>query len=293
MIRYGPLTRQQIEDLIDRHDPTWRAKAADRTKILEHEGRYLDGPPDWGDVKLVFMRLQNFKCAFCERPLARAFAGSIEHDVEHFRPKGSIKAWPRKTRGRTSDYDFNTGDASASGYHWLAFEVENYATACKPCNTIRKSNCFPIEQQRGKPNADIRSLNASEQPLLIFPIGEIDDDPSDLITFEGIVAVPRHKRGRKHRRARITIDFFALNEREELWEDRFRAIALVYMAMEVLHSNPDPTKQAAARRRLGDAVSDNSPHASCARAFLATMTADYAKAWTYYTYAEAALRTTG
>lgn len=291
MIRYAGLTRQTLEGLIDTHDPAWRGKAATRTAASIQAGRFSEGTSIWGDVKLVFMALQKRRCIFCERPLAAGQPGRFEQDVENFRPKNAVKAWPPSAKGTASPkYPFPTGAASASGYFWLAHEIENYAAACKPCNSARKSSYFPIKGARGSAPNDVRALNAIERPLLIYPLTDADDDPATLIAFEGISARPVHASGDGHDRAIVTIDFFDLNGREELWEDRFRAIQTVFLAMEVLSTSAAPGSRAVAQRALDDATADHGPQASCARSFLALMKSDAGKAWAMFQAADSFVR---
>ena len=82
------------------------------------------------------MELQRHKCVFCERQLGH---GAIEHDLEHFRPKGSTAPWSPMalpTHG--------VGAGRAEGYWWLSYDLGNYAASCKFCNSTLKSNRFPI-----------------------------------------------------------------------------------------------------------------------------------------------------
>jgi hypothetical protein len=282
VIRYGSLTKAQLEALIDAHDAGWRIKARERTRAIVETGAFEEASSIWGDIKPVFMVLQHYKCVFCERMLGGALAGSTEHDVEHYRPKSAVRAWPYSSRKPKLSYNFPTGGAFTAGYYWLAYEPENYAAACKPCNTARKSSYFPILGLRGAPHDDVASLNAAETPLLLFPHGPNGDDPSDYITFEGIVAIPRHVSGVMHQRAAVTIDFFSLNDREEILADRFRTIREIFLALECSATNPDPQRRAQALVEIDDMTSDGAPQAACARAYLALASSDATKAWTIF-----------
>lgn len=287
MIRYGAtLTRADLLSRIAAHDSNWLDRAKARTDAILAAGAFTEESSIWGAIKLVYMRLQHFKCIYCERPLAGETAGSAEQDVEHFRPKKNVKTWPR--RGRT--YPFPTGSASPGGYYWLAYDPENYAAACKPCNGTLKSDNFPVLAARGAQGATVGELTKSEKPLLIYPLGQHDTDPETLIAFEGIVAVPAHKSGIEYQRARVTIDFFQLNEREELWEDRFRAIRTIFQSMSIVHNATDATQRAAAQRALDDSISESAPQALCARSFLALMRRDAQSAWQTYLAAEEFVR---
>ncbi len=114
----------------------------------------------WSEVKPVYMSLQRDKCAYCERKLASAdFGGTIEHDLEHFRPKSSARPWPTTaiSRERGLVYTFPTGKHHASGYYWLAYHPLNYCVACKKCNTPLKLDFFPIAVNRPAARASQQS----------------------------------------------------------------------------------------------------------------------------------------
>jgi hypothetical protein len=284
MVRYGPLSIATLSAQVAAVQPGWLAKAATRTAANVAAGALVESDGIWSEIKSIFMRIQHNKCLYCERPLAGEQDGRVEQDVEHFRPKGRISAWPKANSGLT--YAFATGAESASGYFWLAYDLQNYAAACKPCNSTRKSDAFPIFGARGVSGSSVAALNRVEKPALIFPFGTWGDDPEPLLTFDGIVILPRAKSGKKHNRARVTIDFFALNDREELWEDRFRAIREVFANVQMRETSPNPAFQQAAIRALEEAISEAAPQALCARAFLKLMSTDAAKAWATYQVAE-------
>lgn len=290
MIRYERLTRGQLEALIDAHNAAWRTKARVRADAIAAAGAFLEEASIWGEIKPVFMALQHNKCVFCERLLGGALAGSVEQDVEHFRPKRKVRAWPYPGRKPKISYNFATGASWAAGYYWLAYDLENYAAACKPCNTARKANHFPILGSRGAPGADIATLNAAETPLLLFPHGEHGDDPAEYLHFEGILAVPKHAACVQHQRARVTIDFFSLNDREEIRADRFRVIQSLFFALRTSQRDPDPEIRAAAARTIGDMISDAAPQAACARAYLAVAQTNPQQAWDRFNEAERYLK---
>ena len=161
------------------------------------------------------MSLQYDKCIYCERQLASLdHGGCIEHDLEHFRPKGEVLAWPpaKWQKDRHIAFEFPLGHAYPSGYYWLAYQVMNYAAACKKCNTPLKLNYFPVAGRRGPRAAHPRGLRA-EQPYLIYPLGDWDTNPEELLGFLGIVPVPRKKSGFGRQRAEVTIKFFELSPR--------------------------------------------------------------------------------
>src|SRR5262249_31446914 len=224
MIRYE-ITEAALIDRIDRKVPTWLTRTRRRTSTFRKNKRYSEKKGIWGEIKAVYMQIQHNKCAYCERVLEGPPYGLIEHDVEHFRPKSGVEAWPNAaiTADRQIDYDFSTGDEWDAGYYLLAYHPLNYTTACKSCNTPLKLNYFPIAGNRG-PQAENPSDLAAEQPFLLYPIGTFDDDPEEILTFEGVVPKPVKMSGHRRRRAVVTIDFFELDTREELIRGRSEVI---------------------------------------------------------------------
>ena len=196
MIRY-PITLAELEQLVDATDPRWRGKAKKRLARFKTDKKYNEKSGIWSDIKRIYVELQYRKCAYCEKQLEGPRYGLIEHDVEHFRPKSSVAAWPLGERAAKLKYRFATGGKSERGYYLLSYHLLNYCTACKSCNTPLKSNHFPVSRKRGPMDADAPEQLSGEGPLLIYPIGDIDSDPEDLITFQGVVAVPRVKSGPK------------------------------------------------------------------------------------------------
>jgi hypothetical protein len=255
MIRY-PATRALIEQQIRALRPNWLDLAARRTGKFVREKKFNDGAPIWSQVKPVFMKLQHNKCIFCEQKIE----GTIANDLEHFRPKSSVTEWPMKSRGLK--YDFPTGKASASGYYWLAYDVENYAAACKQCNTPYKSNFFPVAGKRAATRRPVARLK-DEQPLLCYPIGTLDDDPESLVSFSVTTAIPVKKKGARNRRGRVIIDFFELNKRELLHEGRAMMLGLLGDALARLENGNDPIDV----ELVATLQSSSSPHAACLRAF--------------------------
>ncbi len=294
MIRYQiDLQGLGLRDRVEALKPGWVGRAAERAQRFIDLGKYADRSSIWSEIKPVFIRLQERKCAFCERALPGERYGKGEHDLEHFRPKSSVKKWPtaRIRRERKLDYQFSTGGARAGGYYWLAYDLENYATACKSCNSALKSSYFPIAGQRGAVPASVSELHASEEPFLIYPLGELDDDPEELISFIGIVAVPRSEIDEKRRRAQVTIDFFDLNNRDELWDERFAVIRSLWQALRNRELAQDQAEQDDASLTIEELISARSPHTSCARSFLALFEDDPRAAWRVYREARDSLPT--
>lgn len=256
MIRYAA-SRAQLEHAVDQTAPKWRADAATRTAKLKKKKKYDEKAGAWSTIKSAYMTIQFDKCAYCERKLAALPYGAGEHDVEHFRPKSSCKVWPTPAQqaAREIAYRFGTGLAYPTGYYWLAYDLYNYATACRSCNSSLKSNAFPIAGHRAHADTLPEALS-TEKPFLVYPIGKIDADPENLIGFNGIVPVARKKSGHAKRRAQVTIDFFELDTRPELLKERAGVIATLGLAF------------GGGRQDFVNAmIAESSPHASCARAF--------------------------
>ena len=175
------------------------------------------------------------------------------------------------------NYDFPTGKDWAQGYYLLAFNPHNYIAACKSCNTPLKSNHFPIAGKRG-PQSDDSARLASEQPYLLYPLGRRDDNPEDIFTFDGFVPKPVKQSGHRRRRAVVTIDFFALDIREELLRGRAETVCGLKSALIILESNVSAAKKAFAERTIAHLQSENSPHTNCARSFLRLHQRDPARA---------------
>jgi hypothetical protein len=265
MIRY-PITSAELEAAIEQEKCGWLAKAKNKTATFRAAKNFNepDGKNSWGEIKPVFMRLQHNKCAFCDRLLS---AGRIEHDVEHFRPKNAVKAWPAKSKELQPDYRFSTGEAADNGYYLLAYNIFNYATSCKMCNTTLKGNYFPVASQRVMDSDDFEKLKL-EHSYLIYPLGDLDDDPEDLITYRGILPIPKYRRGHKHRRARVTIDLFALDIREDLLRLRAEIIQTIWLAFITISTrNVNNENTQLARQIIDRARSPRTSQTACARVF--------------------------
>jgi hypothetical protein len=284
MIRY-PITPAQLRARIRAHNANWLDHAAERTDGFEAAGRFTEksGESIWGAVKEVYMELQNNKCAYCERKLAGRDVGKIEFDVEHYRPKNGVKAWPtrRLAKERGLAYDFVTGDAHPGGYFLLAYEPRNYAVACKPCNSALKSNYFPIGAARAEASRSIAKYK-SEKPLLPYPIGSGDVDPESLLLFDGILPTPAEVTGFPNQRARVTIEFFRLADREDLMRERAEVISHVWNTTIALHAARGAKAKLQAQQTLEMLQSPKHRHSSCARTFVRLLSEDHSRASALY-----------
>lgn len=270
MIRY-PIHPATWRARVEAASRSWLETARERTDRFEVLGRYDEEgrSPIWSRIKRVYMELQGFKCGFCERRLEKSQFGNIEHDVEHFRPKKSVKLWPsaaeRREREITvdQDLDLDLGPAADPGYFLLPYHIENYLISCKTCNSTLKSNSFPVARDRQTNGTEPREMDG-EKPYLIYPIGAVDTDPMRLITFEGIIPIPVATRGHSRARALVTIDFFELDTREVLLEERAERILALHVALAAA-SDPDPVTAAAAQISVERLTASDSPHANCSR----------------------------
>jgi hypothetical protein len=279
VIRYQ-ISRTELEELISAAVPSWLARASQRTGQFEVVGQYNEASGIWGEIKTVYMEIQHNKCAYCERELEDKEHGKIEHDLEHYRPKSNVRCWPTAQirRAHGIQYDFPTGAARPGGYYWLAYDILNYATACKSCNSSLKRDYFPIAGDRAPDLAENQAL-AAELPLLLYPISDVDDDPESVFTFAGIIPVSRDGDDHRRKRARVTIDFFRLDSREHLRRDRVRQIVTVYFALMTLGNDAaEQTHKDFMAQVLANAVAPDAPHSSCARAFRDIHAQDRAKA---------------
>jgi hypothetical protein len=260
LIRYC-VTREEVRESIEAQKPGWLERADLRTQEFISKKKYSEKAGIWSEVKPVFMALQQNKCVYCERLLTGEKYGKLEHDLEHFRPKSSVKSWSPKRPYSTATLSFGT--PSSNGYYWLAYDPENYATSCKPCNSSLKSNYFPISKVRGRHPATVADLTVSEAPFLCYPIGKTDSDPEELVTFEGVLALPKAKSGSNWFRGRAIIEFFALN-RDELTKERAQNIVVLGNFLQKVKDNieTDRFKELALR-----SMADSQPHAGCKRAF--------------------------
>lgn len=282
MVRFE-VTLEDITARVNAVQPTWLARAEDRTKAFVAAGKFAEASSIWSEIKTVFIELQHQKCAYCERSLPGEAFGSAEYDLEHYRPKGRVQAWPAQTDGL--NYAFKTGTANPNGYYWLAYTLGNYAVACKSCNSGLKLDRFPIAGVRGKTVTEIATLNKTEKPFLIFPIGATDDNPRDLIGFLGAVPFTKAKMGRKQRRAQVTIDFFRLGDpkREELFRDRYTLIIMLWGQIKIANDPNSTSEEREAAEVLLEVLQlASSPHSSCAEAFVSLFEQDPQKAYKVY-----------
>jgi hypothetical protein len=295
MIRYK-ITKTELEKLIEAESPGWLKAAKKKTERFKQLQKYNEKEGSWSLIKKVFMDLQHNKCAYCERKLEGGDLGKIEHDIEHYRPKSSVKAWPtaKIKKALKLTYEYTTGGASTDGYYLLPYNIFNYATACKVCNTPLKSNYFPILGASRLINTNKLKALKTERALLLYPIGSLDKDSEKIIAFQGMVPVPIAKEGADdYKRAQVTIDFFRLSiEREDLIRERALIIKALFIAYRHKDST-DPIDKNDALLTIEIALSGSEPHTNCARSFFQVCEEDFALASKYYDVAFAYLKSKG
>lgn len=284
MIRY-PVTRQELEDAVDAVSSDWRDRAAARTQRLVALQRWTDEFQDdeervtWSEVKKVFRDLQHEKCAYCERRLDSdpdlPTLGSQEHDLEHFRPKSKTIPWKKRALFPEQHVDFRKGMGRKQGYFWLAFELWNWCTSCKRCNSQLKGNRFPLSKSgtSGSPTDSVPDLQETERPLLVYPLGELDRDPEQLLEFHGLTVRPRAPAGGDRHRGRAVIAFFLLNA-GGLVQSR-----AVWLTLTWNHLVKDLDGDSAGREKVDSwLASTKVPHAAAVRAFIRLGRGDRARA---------------
>lgn len=264
-------TLKELRRLIEAAKPGWLRRAADLTETYRKAACYVPGQEIWSEVKQLYMKLQYGKCAYCEIKIGDKSFDRIEFDVEHFRPKSKVRQWPtaKLKLELKLTYTFSTGDAADSGYYLLPYHLLNYLASCKKCNTNCKSDYFPIAGNRRALNSENLAELKKEKPFLLYPLGVLDEDPEELITFQGITPVPVASSGFGHQRARLIIDFFRLAIREDLLFERANMISNFYVVLKSRETAlPEFRKQL--ETGIERACSLQFPHSNCARAFRRT-----------------------
>lgn len=269
MIRIA-LSADKLEELIKIESPKWLAKAKKKAKAANAAGKVGGSDGIWSEIKGVYMRVQGFKCMYCEKPMPKpdenpdGVSGKVEYDVEHFRPKNRASAWPTepvKTR-RGIKYENKLKSGYESGYVWLAFNPLNYGVSCKTCNSELKGDRFPILGTAGKKGQTGADLDRVEKPCLLLPIGDAGTDPESLLDWNGPLVFPKKGLSSEDKlRALVLIDFFELDTRRDLVDNRCHGIMLLFGELE-----KGSQESAQFVKNLTEA---DMPFAGCFRAFVA------------------------
>jgi 5-methylcytosine-specific restriction endonuclease McrA len=267
MIRHD-ITRSQLRQAITRIDANWYKRAQDTLAALPANPTSKQFVSLWGDIKSVYINLQQSKCIYCETLIE----GNISNDIEHFRPKARVASWkvPKWLANEgvtTTRYSRPNGDP---GYRNLAYCPWNYAASCKSCNSVLKKNYFPIYGERNTKAKNPAKMKA-EKPLFVYPVGTIDDDPRELFEFVGMHPKARPAAGTfEHHRALVTIAVFYLNDaekRKELFRARAQLIAHLYSQLERERAVQSSPERQDAREWIAILLDEKSPHSNCLNCF--------------------------
>ena len=275
-----------IEGLINAHNATWLTRATERTAKYKTAGKVTHTSHIWSEIKEVYMKMQGNKCAFCESELEGKASGKGVHDVEHFRPKNRITKWKSTPEFNTLGIAI-TDPAVSKGYHLLTYNLLNYSVACGPCNQAIKRDRFPIKGNYNTNMENPSTESNTEIPLLLFPIGQDDDNCEDLIKFEGAVPTVAVSSGLPFERAITTIEFFSLgraDERGKLFKERCMKIIII----SVILDGVDPVNFDS---RLQNMIADFSDHSSCGRSYVKLLKNDKTKAAEVLSEAKEFIRT--
>jgi len=269
------VTKAALEKLIKAtKDGDWFVRARKQTKAVKAGTARPEFPNFWTEIKKVYIKLQGGgfagKCAYCEKWLE---ADTIEHDVEHFRPKARVSRWnvPAWFQQELTVAGVTVNQPASGhepGYRLLAYHMFNYATACKQCNSVLKKNLFPIKGARRSHATDPATLKP-EGAFLIYPIGDLDDDPEMLIEFDGI-SPQAQGTGFNRLRALATIELFRLDDwrtRKSLIQDRAESIEKLWFALRQRDGGGPAVDVDAAKKAVTRMTSPRYRHANCLRSF--------------------------
>jgi hypothetical protein len=282
VIRY-PVSLAELRGRIDAAVPGWRKRAEDKTTAALAKGKLSKSDQIWGEVKEVYYELQAGKCIYCERRLPKLAEGSLESHVEHYRPKNQLRPWPTenhlKRRPAISRYLAAVRSGAEAGYLRLALDPANYGLACATCNSPYKHDYFPIAGEPETDSRDRSTLDETEKPLLLFPLGESGDEPEEIFDFTGVQVQVRPELGSDRRlRADVTIDLLELDTRDDLLQLRALVISALWPRLETLRTTSSDAERARAAGYIGTLTSARSHQVACARAFVALYHADQERA---------------
>lgn len=269
------ITLELLESLIENHKPGWIKRAKERTEEYKLAKKVTHSTHLWSEIKEVLMKLQGNKCAFCERELEGVAYGKGSIDVEHFRPKNNIRKWKISKEYKALGIPITIPEKNVGGYYLLTYNLINYTIACGPCNQAIKSDIFPILGLYNTVMEDPITQSSNEEPLLIYPIGNIDQDCEELIAFDGAIPITKSNNGKDFHRAITTIEFFSLsnaNTRGILFKERCDLILMLGAIL--IYGQPNRQSTAIVQNFM----SDSSKHANCARSFVRLFNTDLEKA---------------
>lgn len=195
-------------------------EAGGKQTALNRDARTADPPaalkfPDhWNepDVRGVLYATQWRVCAYC----ARLLPGNDRGDVEHFRPKRSVR-----------------GDRQHEGYWWIAYKLSNYVLSCGVCNSSRKGNKFPLRPRASRVTYNSRHRLPREARLLLDPtVDPIEAWLTVNIDDSLVPVIPQPQLSRTQRlQIESTIDFFRINRDRFLIRERLTVLDHVTSAL--------------------------------------------------------------
>lgn len=269
MIRVKVPFKLEDYDALDNDDTlhsdvkSWLGKVTDvnnelsKTKtVQQHKAMVDDNDGLWKDDKLKewMLSLSHDKCWYTE-----VKCGAEYLEVEHFRPKGSVKN--------------EDGTKVTDGYYWLAFNLANYRLS-KPMPNRKKGSYFPIfnENARATSNQD---CHLDEQPYFLDPVSPRDHL---LLSFnDNGKAVPElNIRQNQIKRVTFTVKHLGLNHqllnrrRKEVWKAT-RQLFHRYTQLLIKADKGSIKAESKAEEvvdQLYDLVSPNSEFSSVAKASL-------------------------
>ena len=258
---------EKLKNLVNGEKAGWFARANERTNNFREAKTYNESSGIWSEIKKVYYEtLQFSKCAYCEQKLEKE---NIVHDVEHYRPKKNVRIWLNDERKQKLGFTFD--DTADNGYYLLPYNIFNYVTTCKHCNSALKSDYFPIAGTRKNNSEDFVEINTTEKPFLIYPLGHLEEiEPEKLIIFDGVLPIPHPDLSDNYliQRAKVTIEFFNLAAlRDTLIEERCEVIKSVFNAVKAISetSNQDDIDEKIDEIKI--ACSPKSRHSNCAKSF--------------------------
>ena len=160
------------------------------------------------EVRETLIQAHHGKCCFCE---GKSFGPFAPGDVEHYRPKGSVRQNEQSSK-------------ILPGYFWLAYSWDNLYWCCQFCNRSNKKNLFPLRDPKKRARSHTDDLT-QEEPLVLDPGGLAD--PCEHIGFHKEVAIGLTEVGRN------TIKFIGLN-RNPLEEARRTRMAELLQLLNIV-----------------------------------------------------------
>ncbi|MGJ8697764.1 MAG: hypothetical protein ACSHYF_15715 [Verrucomicrobiaceae bacterium] len=248
--RYVDTKLQEASAYADRKGYTETKKRAFIKKVRS-KAITSRGHDTWQRLASTLAFRSHNKCWYCESIQSRS-----DKAVDHFRPKNRIEE-------RTDHL----------GYHWLAFDWQNYRYSCTFCNSRRitststpggKQCCFPLLDESRRATCETDDWT-QEEPALLDPY--VRNDTKELLFLSNGQPSPANSDpdAIAHRRAAISIDTYHLNERG-INRDRkqiFVDIRKLVNAIDRAENSSEDLKSALLQK-----VRSTAPYASAARIYL-------------------------